>query len=274
MTMKRRMKRSSPEARARVTAPHAAARTAGESNAPPRGCQRSAVAGALVVAVLALAPGARAASPSATAPPAASPRAGTPAPGNARAAARALERRLAEVTALVARFTQVVESPALPTAQTESGTLYLARPGRMRWEYSTPPGKLAIADGRRTWLYLPEDRQALSAPLAGPGQDQGIGLLLGGTPDILAVFSPRLVPAGVAGGRAVLALRPRSPDAAYDEVRVETDAGGFPIAIVVNDPLGGRVTYRFEAIRFVPSLDEGLFRFTPPPGVSVQEAGP
>jgi outer membrane lipoprotein carrier protein len=211
----------------------------------------------------------------ATSPPSpASPRPGAAAPAEAVAAARALERRLAEVTALVAQFTQVVESPALPTAQTESGTLYLARPGRMRWEYSTPAGKLAIADGHRTWLYLPEDRQALSAPLGGPGQDQGIGLLLGGTTDILAVFAPRLVPGRESGGPTLLALRPLSPDAPYDEVRVETGAGGFPRTLIVNDPLGGRVTYRFEAIRFVPALDEALFRFTPPPGVSVQEAGP
>jgi outer membrane lipoprotein carrier protein len=191
---------------------------------------------------------------------------------DATAAARALERRLAAVTCLVARFTQTLESPSLPAPQIESGTLYLARPGRMRWEYSTPPGKLAIADGKRTWLYLPEDRQALSAPMAGADRDQGIGLLLGGSPDILAVFAPRWV--RPPRGTPTLALRPRSPDAAFDEVRVETDAEGFPVAIMVTDPLGGRVTYRFEAIRFVPRLDESLFRFMPPPGVSVQEAVP
>jgi outer membrane lipoprotein carrier protein len=174
----------------------------------------------------------------------------------------------------VARFEQVVESPALPAPQVEQGTLYLMRPGRMRWEYTSPPGKLAIADGTRTWLYLPEDRQALSAPMPGADRDQGLGLLLGGNPDLLAVFAPRWAPPRAPGGRPILALRPRSPEAAFDEVRVETDPTGFPAAIVVHDPLGGVVTYRFEAIRFVPQLEESLFRFTPPPGVSVQEAGP
>lgn len=225
-----------------------------------------------VVTLLALATAGHPAASSAGSP-APSGRPGPAAPTDANAAARALEKRLAEVTALVARFTQVVESPALPTAQTESGTLYLVRPGRMRWEYSTPPGKLAIADGTHTWLYLPDERQALSAPMAGAGRDQGIGLLLGGTPDILAVFTAHLVTPRVRGGPPILALRPRSPDAAYDEVRVETGERGFPTAIIISDPLGGRVTYRFEAIRFVPALDDSLFRFTPPPGVSVQEVG-
>jgi chaperone LolA len=197
-----------------------------------------------------------------------------PAAGDAVVAARALESRLAAVQGMVARFTQVVESPALPAPQIETGTLYLMRPGRMRWEYRTPPGKLAIADGTKTWLYLPEDRQVLSAPMPGADRDQGIGLLLGGSPDILAAFTPRWGPPRAPGGPPTLALRPRSADSAFDEVRVETDAGGFPSAIIVIDPLGGRVTYRLEAIRFEPRLDEALFRFTPPPGVEVQEAGP
>jgi chaperone LolA len=190
------------------------------------------------------------------------------------AAARALETRLAAVQGVVARFTQVAESPALPAPQIEAGTLYLMRPGRMRWEYRTPPGKLAIADGTRTWLYLPEDRQVLSAPMPGAGRDSGIGLLLGAGPDILAAFTPRWGPSRAPGGPPTLTLRPRSADTPFDEVRIDIDAGGFPSAIIVIDPLGGRVTYRFEAIRFEPRLDEALFRFTPPPGVEVQEAGP
>lgn len=190
------------------------------------------------------------------------------------AAARALEARLAAVRGVVARFTQVAESPALPGPQVEEGVFYLMRPGRMRWEYSTPPGKLAIADGSRTWLYLPEDRQVLSAPMPAADRDAGIGLLLADRPDLLAAFTPRRGPPLLPGGPPTLALRPRSADAAFDEVRIDTDASGFPSAIVVIDPLGGRVTYRFEAVRFEPRLDEALFRFTPPPGVEVQDTGP
>jgi len=194
--------------------------------------------------------------------------------GDPVAAARALQNRLAAVRGVVAHFTQVAESPALPGPQIEEGTFYLLRPGRMRWEYRTPPGKLAIADGTKTWLYLPEDRQVLSAPMPGADRDAGIGLLLGASPDILAAFTPRWGPPRAAGAAPTLTLRPRAADASFDEVQIETDAGGFPSAIIVIDPLGGRVTYRFESIRFEPQLDEALFRFTPPPGIEIQEAGP
>jgi len=142
----------------------------------------------------------------------------------------------------------------------------------MRWDYSRPAGKLALADGARSWLYLPEDRQALSAPLAG-GADPGVTLLMRDTPDLIAEFEPSWSKERGADDRPILALKPRAADAPYDRILVETDASGFPVALTLLDPLGGRVIYRFTGLRFVDTLDPALFRFTPPPGVSVQEIG-
>ena len=98
--------------------------------------------------------------------------------GEALVRARMVEARLNEVQGLVARFTQTLESPALPQPQVESGVVYFLRPGRMRWEYSEPEGKLAIADGERTHLYLPQDRQVISAPMPGDGGGSGLAFML------------------------------------------------------------------------------------------------
>jgi len=43
--------------------------------------------------------------------------------------------------------------------QTESGTLTLRKPGRMRWDYSTPAGKLFVSDGKDVFLYTPEGKR-------------------------------------------------------------------------------------------------------------------
>src|SRR6266545_4711636 len=37
--------------------------------------------------------------------------------------------------------------------RTESGTLWLKRPGRMRWEYREPRQKLFLTDGKTAWFY-------------------------------------------------------------------------------------------------------------------------
>ena len=41
----------------------------------------------------------------------------------------------------------------------ESGTLRLRKPGRMRWDYSDPAGKLFLADGKNIYLYTPNNNQ-------------------------------------------------------------------------------------------------------------------
>lgn len=45
------------------------------------------------------------------------------------------------------------------TRRTESGMLYLRKPGRMRWEYSNPPGKLFVSDGKFLYLYTPDSNR-------------------------------------------------------------------------------------------------------------------
>jgi outer membrane lipoprotein carrier protein len=48
--------------------------------------------------------------------------------------------------------------------RTESGTLLLKKPGRMRWSYDTPVGKVFVLDGKYGWFYTPGDTQAQRVP--------------------------------------------------------------------------------------------------------------
>ena len=191
---------------------------------------------------------------------------------SATAAARRLEARLAGVKAVEADLTQTLDTPALNEPQVETGRLFLERPGKMRWDYTRPAGKLALADGRDTWLWLPEDRVAITVPLEGDERDSGISLLMHDRPDLLGRFNVDWGPAFK--GERPLRLRPRRAGGPYDALLVTLDESGFPREIVVIDPLGGRLTYRLSSPRFVDRLDPTLFTFTPPPGATVQRATP
>lgn len=240
------------------------AQTAAKCNAGPGGCQRIR-AGLLLPAGLAIALLAA----EQPVPAASGTAAGSPA-----AAARAITTRLNAVRGLTAQFTQTLESSALPGPQIEEGTLTLQRPGRMRWDYRRPAGKLAVADGTRSWLYLPDDRQVLVGSLQASGQSQGIGILLADRIDLAAEFRAEW---GVPRERRLpppLLLRPLSPKAEYDHLLLETDPGGFPVLLAIIDALGGSVTYRFTDLRFDGPIDPSLFKFTPPQGVEVQEIAP
>src|SRR3984885_10240793 len=42
---------------------------------------------------------------------------------------------------------------------TEQGELYLRKPGRTRWVYSIPAGKLFGSDGKFTYSYFPDEKR-------------------------------------------------------------------------------------------------------------------
>ena len=42
------------------------------------------------------------------------------------------------------------------TRKPETGTLFLRKPGRMRWQYTAPSGKLFLSDGKFVYMILPD----------------------------------------------------------------------------------------------------------------------
>ena len=48
--------------------------------------------------------------------------------------------------------------------RTETGILLLKKPGRMRWSYAEPVGKVFVLDGKYAWFYTPGDAQAQRVP--------------------------------------------------------------------------------------------------------------
>ena len=66
------------------------------------------------------------------------------------------------LVSLRARYTERYAGMGLN--RSESGTLILRKPGRMRWAYDTPAGKLFVLDGKFAWFYTPGDPQAQRIP--------------------------------------------------------------------------------------------------------------
>ncbi len=66
------------------------------------------------------------------------------------------------LASLRARYTEHYAGMGLD--RTESGTLLLKKPGRMRWNYDQPAGKVFILDGKFAWFYTPGDPQVQRIP--------------------------------------------------------------------------------------------------------------
>ena len=80
------------------------------------------------------------------------------APSNLDSLLQAVETRYNHAQTLQVVFHEAYTGPGRPR-RTESGTLLLRKPGRMRWDYTSPEGKLFLADGKFLWLYTPSNHQ-------------------------------------------------------------------------------------------------------------------
>src|SRR5579862_6853938 len=82
----------------------------------------------------------------------------------AKSAVHALESRYAHSRTLKASFFERY-SDGKGAVQSESGTVYFSRPGRMRWDYESPEQKLFLVDGSNVWFYVPADRTVSRAKM-------------------------------------------------------------------------------------------------------------
>ena len=168
------------------------------------------------------------------------------------------------------RFEQSLVSSALGTTATESGRLYLERPGKLRWDYLDPEKKIALLLGDRTALYLEDERLMSRGRLS---SEQGLfPRLLAGHDRIGEFFSASLVATPSMGGRGSYRLRlvPKGDPAAMGAVTLTLRPPAFLIeGAELLDETGNRTMYRFSNVRRNRTLPEGLFAFEPPPGTEV-----
>ena len=77
-----------------------------------------------------------------------------------------------------AQFFQTSTLKAMQIKETASGRLFVKRPGMMRWEYESPERQVIITDGKKLWIYRPDDNQVMigKAP-AFFGEGKGAGFL-------------------------------------------------------------------------------------------------
>lgn len=189
-------------------------------------------------------------------------------------AVTALEQAQRRVTDLKAPFQQSAHNTTLNQTIDARGTLYLKKPGRLRWEYQTPTPQEIVSDGTRLWIYTPELKQVnvsgAPAALAGPA-----GSFLQGLGQVREYFDVRFLnPAQPtdADGRVVLDLMPKRPQPLLARLIVAVDPRTWLVRqAIVHDEVGNTVTVRFGDTVVNSGLSDALFVFVPPPGVAVIE---
>jgi outer membrane lipoprotein carrier protein len=207
--------------------------------------------------------------------------------GDAKSAVRAMESRYQHVHTLKATFFERY-SDGKGAIQSESGTVYFSRPGRMRWEYESPEQKLFLVDGTNVWFYVLADRTVSRAKMKESSDWRTPIALLVGKADLsrlcrsIEIVAPALSSGGkpethpLQDGDTVLRCAPRNAtDDATDstgslrEVLLETDPQSRLVRVVLREAGNIETEFRFGNWEENIAIPEAQFHFQPPPGVTV-----
>ncbi len=190
---------------------------------------------------------------------------------NAQDLAQRVDRRYNQLHSLKAGFTESYEG--LGMRRSESGTLLLVKPGRMKWDYSSPAGKLFVLDGKFAWFYARGDSQVQRIPaqklddLRSP-----LRFLLGHTQLEKELTHLTLTPAP--NGRFTLTGQPRGQEKRVSHLALTVTADGAITAIEMEETDGALTRFTFTAEQPNAAIPADAFHFTPPPGVPIVDAMP
>ncbi|HEY3990587.1 MAG TPA: outer membrane lipoprotein chaperone LolA [Acidobacteriaceae bacterium] len=155
----------------------------------------------------------------------------------------------------------------------ESGVLLLEKPGRMRWNYAEPAGKVFVLDGKYGWFYTPGDAQVQQIPakklddLRSP-----LRFLLGHAQLTKELNGLTMTPAedGLFRLRGV----PRGMEQRVRSLELIVTAEGTIRSMTLEELDGSRTRFVFTDEKANPVVAAGSFRFVPPAGVPVVEGTP
>lgn len=187
---------------------------------------------------------------------------------NPGALAHAVDEHYNSLKSFKAEFSETYQGPGV--SRTESGVLWLKKPGKMRWEYHQPTEKLFLTDSQTAFFYVPGERQARKTSVKKLDDLRSpLRYLLGKTRlekelDGLSL-APDVKP--LVSGNQVLRGIPRNMKDRISEVLLEVNSAHQFARILVREIDGTTTDFHFSQIEENIPVADSLFRFVPPPGV-------
>ncbi len=183
-----------------------------------------------------------------------------------------LQKSYESVRTVGADFTQEYRSRRFdPRGAT--GRVVIQKPGRMRWDYAEPKGKVLVMDGEKITLYDPSDRQAL---VGAQPKDENLPVALAflwGHGRLKEEFNITLESEKVTGKETTATLKcvPKKPMPNVSEVML-TVRLAEPMVVTatrVRDGFGGENEITFSKIKVNEKTADRFTTYKPPSGVPV-----
>lgn len=185
--------------------------------------------------------------------------------------AQRVDRHYNRLHSLKAQFTE--SYAGLGIKRSESGTLLLIKPGRMRWNYAQPSGKVFLLDGKYAWFYARGDAQVQRIPASKLDDLRSpLRFLLGHTQlekelvDLSSTAEPN--------GQFLLTGLPKGQEQRVQKLSLTVTADGVITAIEIIETDGAVTHFTFTDQAPNAAVPQSAFHFTPPAGVPVVDGLP
>src|SRR3981189_2840318 len=189
-----------------------------------------------------------------------------------RPLARAVDDHYNRLRSLQTDFTEIYRGDG--AERSESGTLWLKKPRKMRWEYRSPREKLFLSDGKVVWFYLPAEKQLRKTTLRKLDDLRSpLAFLLGKTKleNELRGLSKVVDQSPLSPGNILLRGVPQAMLGQTNEGQLEVPPPNQIVRIVLLEADGATTEFRFAGWKENLELSDSRFQFTPPPGVETVE---
>ncbi len=172
------------------------------------------------------------------------------------------------------RFVQTYYSSTYGRYERSAGALAFDKPGRMRFDYDRPNGKVIASDGTDLVMWEPGDAggsgQYVKTPMTESALPAAFSFLLG-RGRLEESYTFRLLdPRTYHTTRHVLELRPRHADPRFARILLFVDSdprrAGLVHTIRIDDHEGNRNKLELSAMRFDRDIPSARFAFVPPTG--------
>jgi len=190
------------------------------------------------------------------------------APAELNTLLKAVETRYNHAETLQVLFHEAYTGPGQPQ-RTESGTLMLRKPGRMRWDYTSPVGKLFVSDGKFLYLYTPNNHTVEKMKIKESDDMRAPLAFLLGKLHFDKEF--RNLKATQAGDATDVTAEPKTDSLPYTSVEfvVGSNAQIHRVTVVGYDK--SILQFDFDQEKLNPPLEAKLFQFRMPPGAELVE---
>ena len=165
------------------------------------------------------------------------------------------------------KFTQTLTHKDSGSIEKRAGEFFIQRPELVRWVTKTPFEELLIVNNDAVWNYLVDEEIIYKYPPDLAKENQNSLRFLLGDKDVETDF---YIEDGNGAGHYL--LFPKDPTTNLVEAEIWIDTANYVIRrITIIDFYGNSNDITFTDVVFDKNLDQSLFKFIPPKGITVED---